>query len=296
VSPSGHTWAWNVWRVKAALVVALAALLLAATCQVPTYGTPPAVTGGTGGAPVATGGTPSAGSAGECRWVPSSGRARRADASRIVGGQVSAEQQWPSVVALEEPDGWQYCGGTVIGSRVVLTAAHCQVRPGDVVHAGTIDLREPGRRVVVVEARNHPDWHHTTSGWDVAVLYLASDAGVSAAPLVAASASFSGTAFAVGWGATCSGCSTVPLQRWVEVPLASWAACQITYAGQLNHTMLCAGGDGVDSCQGDSGGPLFTPDGSTLGIVSWGRGCADAPGVYTDVRVVRDWIEECSSW
>ena len=68
---------------------------------------------------------------------------------------------------------------------------------------------------------------------------------------------------------------------------------------------LCAGFDErltpetqIDSCQGDSGGPLVMPssgkvstdpaayasgDWLQIGIVSWGRGCADAYGVYADV-------------
>lgn len=44
--------------------------------------------------------------------------------------------------------------------------------------------------------------------------------------------------------------------------------------------------------QGDSGGPLVC-DGRVYGVVSWGKGCADAqfPGVYTAVSMFRRWID-----
>ena len=55
-------------------------------------------------------------------------------------------------------------------------------------------------------------------------------------------------------------------------------------------SMMCAVGPGKDSCQGDSGGPLVTFDQKRsrwvqVGVVSWGRGCADKyyPGVYARV-------------
>jgi len=62
-------------------------------------------------------------------------------------------------------------------------------------------------------------------------------------------------------------------------------------------TMFCAGTGvgGKDSCQGDSGGPIFTnrEPVEQVGIVSWGRGCAQRryPGVYSRVSGEFDWIK-----
>ena len=62
--------------------------------------------------------------------------------------------------------------------------------------------------------------------------------------------------------------------------------------------MFCAGllGEGgKDACQGDSGGPVLLND-EIVGATSWGIGCAypNYPGVYTDVAMFRNWIDEQS--
>ena len=46
------------------------------------------------------------------------------DSKRIVGGQMSEEGRWPWMAALMKWD-QQFCGGSLISDRWVLTAAHC---------------------------------------------------------------------------------------------------------------------------------------------------------------------------
>jgi hypothetical protein len=46
--------------------------------------------------------------------------------------------------------------------------------------------------------------------------------------------------------------------------------------------------------QGDSGGPLMLADGTQIGVVSFGLGCARPvyPGVYADIGTLRSWIQK----
>ena len=120
-----------------------------------------------------------------------------------------------------------------------------------------------------------------------------------------------------GWGTFQAGGSTTPkIPYEVDVDTMTNTACGgsnfLYQPSDLSSNMICAGRDGKDACQGwqisallcltncfylgDSGGPLMTNEGkffSVIGVVSWGRGCAqkDAPGVYSRVTNQLGWIQ-----
>ena len=71
------------------------------------------------------------------------------------------------------------------------------------------------------------------------------------------------------------------------------------YQERLAGRIVCAmGAAGKDSCNGDSGGPLTRAQGANgrvlVGLVSWGKGCAQAgqPGTYTNVSFYLPWIAQ----
>jgi secreted trypsin-like serine protease len=89
--------------------------------------------------------------------------------------------------------------------------------------------------------------------------------------------------------------------REVGLPTVSEATCKATYPGTtIGPGQICAGylQGTKDSCQGDSGGPLVAFDRHgcpyQIGIVSWGKGCAErnAYGVYTRVSAYADWLKQ----
>ncbi|CAL8093657.1 unnamed protein product [Orchesella dallaii] len=106
-----------------------------------------------------------------------------------------------------------------------------------------------------------------------------------------------------GWGKTCASNSCPQSSTLLKTTLQviSNAQCtrmlQGTAAPQITQKMVCAwDSSGRDACFGDSGGPLVVRDnyGQTyqIGIVSFGIGCGQYPGIYTRVSSYVNWINK----
>ena len=144
--------------------------------------------------------------------VRAASRAFSMEYTRIVGGMEAEARAWPWQVALISSQGSdikQFCGGSVIHEKWVLTAAHCVdgASSDDIqVLAGTQNLEEGGQRIDVEAIRMHPDYRGDTLENDIALLELAGPAGVDEAvalPDAERSAEVAGPgamATAIGWG------------------------------------------------------------------------------------------------
>jgi secreted trypsin-like serine protease len=234
-----------------------------------------------------------------CEFVGPRQRGVKRMETRIVGGNPAGAEAFPFAAALATSTRRQYCGGSVVAQRFILTAAHCQVEAGDLVLVGSTDLHA-ARAIRVAESRIHPGFHPVTMDWDIAVARIDTDAGVPSVPLAVGITNLDATV--IGWGRTSEGGDVTRHLREVSVPLWEPTNCRAVYPS-LTAQQVCAGlvEGGKDSCQGDSGGSLLTwnlDHWEQLGIVSYGEGCARpmAPGVYTDTsrEPVRRWVRECT--
>lgn len=234
---------------------------------------------------------------------------------RIFGGDPAQPGQDPWQVALvlaAETQNAAFCGGSLIASNVVLTAAHCvdnETLPADVdVVAGTVELTSGGQRLHVTRFAIHPDYNPANFDNDLALLFLAGSTSAGRiAPATAAveqSAGLPGQrARVTGWGRTETSTSTVRRLMTVELPIVSRSDCNdpVAWDGTITANMVCAGFEAGGACRGDSGGPLTVPAGSSralLGIVSSGpRRCGQPNkyGVYTRVANYYEWIASCSA-
>ncbi|XP_035730813.1 proclotting enzyme-like [Vespa mandarinia] len=234
------------------------------------------------------------------------------DQERIVGGQNADPGEWPWISALFNA-GRQFCGGSLIDDKHVLTAAHCvvnmnswdvarlTVRLGDYNIKTNSEIRHVERRVKRVV--RHRGFNSRTLYNDVAILTLSEPVEFTEQirPICLPSGSklYVGmTATVIGWGSLRESGPQPAILQEVSIPVWSNSECKFKYGsaapGGIVDSFLCAGRAAMDSCSGDSGGPLMVNDGrwTQVGIVSWGIGCGKGqyPGVYTRVTHFLPWI------
>ncbi|XP_077984325.1 plasminogen-like [Glandiceps talaboti] len=261
---------------------------------------------------------------------------------RIVGGEDALPGEWPWQAQfyslLQNKLG---CGGTLIGPKHILSAAHCFdsyiggtnvsnwiVRLGKYRSSNKTGNDETPLECNIKEITRHLKYGEESGNYDndIAIVELENEVipndFINYACLnTEKKAVFDehSYCFTTGWGRLrLPESHNFTDENEIEkdrpevlqealVPLVPHDICNASssYNGRLTSNMICAGyfTGGIDSCQGDSGGPLVclhqnSDDGLghwyLVGVVSWGEGCAYThyPGVYTNVDIYLEWIQE----
>ncbi|KAK2617021.1 hypothetical protein QQS21_000112 [Conoideocrella luteorostrata] len=229
--------------------------------------------------------------------------------ARVVGGTVSHSGRFPFIVSLRK-NAQHHCGGTLINSDTVVTAAHCSEglnnAEGYEVCGGTLNRDQCGFTSSVAFIKVNTGFSMKTMNHDIAIWKLS-----SAIPAGHASAfatltrknndpEASSEVTVAGWGLkqdpefSHNGQPIPPEDlRELSLTVKDRAQCRTEMPQPITGNMICAGRPGKDSCYGDSGGPLIDDTNALVGVVSFGRHCGmeGRPGVYTRVGKYISFIE-----
>ncbi|XP_039963994.1 transmembrane protease serine 9-like [Bactrocera tryoni] len=231
--------------------------------------------------------------------------------SPVLGGRITnGDYAWDGLVPyqagllISKNSGNYWCGGSLIGSNWILTAAHCTDEAHTItVYLGSV-VRSNGNQYATTihsqDIHQHPNYNSNTLDNDVTLVWIHSvsfSGNIQAIRLPSFNqySNYEGQwATASGWGGT-SGNNQDHLQ-YVSVQVISNSECASVYGSSTvtDNTICVSTNGGRSTCGGDSGGPLAVDNNQVLiGVTSFvaAAGCtAGLPSGFQRVSRHLDWI------
>ncbi|XP_042235338.1 uncharacterized protein LOC121875056 [Homarus americanus] len=244
---------------------------------------------------------------------PSCGVGKVTPPNRIVSGEDADQGEYPWLVQIYITDIGNFCGGSLISSHWIMTAAHCFFRNGTIggtsieVALGELML-DPPKTFGISEIVIHEDFDINTLTNDITLIKLVDPVTFTPniAPICLATEEDimpgENNAIVVGWGLQGCGLPQASTLKEVSVDLITDDVCKDFYESKpqpipILPTHICSSDrdEGDTPLLGDSGGPMMQqlPDGRwvAVGIVSFGSICDfGEPVVYTRVPAFIPWI------
>ncbi|XP_059485544.1 chymotrypsin BI-like [Neocloeon triangulifer] len=219
--------------------------------------------------------------------------------SKQAGGSLASLGQFPWQ-ALIYIDSAVLCGGSLILSQWVLTAAHCTGRSYDVI-LGTISqsLLTPGYlRFTSTVNYTHEQYNDTNLNNDIALIKLPSSVSFTASVSpVKLPSLYDATKNLTGTLATVSGFVSSSSSRdlkYTQVTVISYQSCASYFGSSfVASSIICSKQIDTSICQGDIGGPLVYIDSNKtwvqIGVISFGSSSGCIAG-FTRVSSFLGWM------
>lgn len=225
--------------------------------------------------------------------------------NRVVDGEDAELGLAPYQISLQGMYGDHMCGGSIIGERHVVTAAHCVYGYNPTylrVVTGTVEWANPDAKYFVEEYWVHCNYNYPQYHNDIALIRLndsivwneyTKPALLPDTPLANGS-----QLLLTGWGSTFFGSDTPDVLQQATLTYVDYPSCQEIMGGDPSNGYghICTLTDqGQGACHGDSGGPVAA-NGTLYGVVNWGHPCAIGyPDSYASTYFYRDWIRRTMS-
>ncbi|AHA54242.1 putative serine protease [Emiliania huxleyi virus 18] len=198
--------------------------------------------------------------------------------TRIIGGDDIHISEYPATVSLNVYRSTHICGGTIIGSRWVLTAAHC-IDPSNKPNFYSINLNSTfiGDNslidYIIKDYIIHPDYNEYDITSDIAILELERDISERVKKTVISinEPDVGESAHTIGWGVIgyFEGDGFLPehLQYTTGVIMSTYHCEKFV----RRPGVVCFDPrEGSTTCSGDSGTGLYNDDDILIGVTSFG--------------------------
>ncbi|CAF3773933.1 unnamed protein product [Rotaria socialis] len=236
--------------------------------------------------------------------------------ARIFGGSRAVPHSWPWQVLYEEGKPCETnricvetCGGTLLDSYHVLTAAHCirgkfpehiLITAG--IHNRLLSEKNTRQEKKVARIFSHPDWNSETLANDLAILRLSTPVKfnqyVQPACLPGPDPPSNSDVVLIGWGAEQMGGNPYDELKQAQVKVIGECERFWNLFDEENQICVAQTVSGDSACQGDSGGPLlqnYNDQWVVQGVASFVDDCKTnenfPPNIYVKVSAYLTWIK-----